>query len=61
MDIYPIIMKRFDNFDWEPKDEGYDSYKDECEDFIASFSDFAASESEEDLLPSFDEYIKHHS
>lgn len=60
MDIYPVIKKRFDNFDWEPEVEGYDSYKDECEDFIAAFIDFTASENE-DLLPSFDEYVKNHN
>jgi len=60
-DIYDIVMKRFDNFDWEPAD-GYDSYKAECEDFIASFIDFAACETaEEDLFPSFDDYVRHHN
>lgn len=61
MDIYPVIKNRFDNFNWEAEDEGYDSYKDECEDFITSFIDFAATECEEDLLPSFDEYVKNHN
>ena len=40
--IYDIIMKRFDNFDWDPADD-YESYKSGCADFIASFNDFAAS------------------
>lgn len=59
-DIYDIIMKRFDNFDWDPADD-YDSYKAECEDFITSFIDFAANENEGDLFPSFDDYVKHHN
>ena len=59
--IYDVIMKRFENFDWEPADDGYDSYKAECEDFIASFIDFAANENEEDLFPSFDNFVKHHN
>ena len=57
--IYDVIMKRFDNFDWEPADD-YESYKLECEDFIASFNDFAAIENE-NLLPTFNDYIKHHN
>ena len=59
-DIYGVIMKRFANFDWDPADEGYDSHKAECADFIGSFSDFAACENK-NLLPSFDEYIKSHN
>ena len=58
-DIYSVIMRRFKDFDWDPADD-YESYKAECEDFITSFIDFAASENEEDLFPSFDEYVKHH-
>ena len=56
--IYDTIMKRFDNFDWDPSDD-YESYKSGCADFIANFNDFAASKNE-DLLPSFNDYIKHH-
>ena len=56
--IYDVIMKRFGNFDWEPAEDGYDSYNAECEDFIASFNDFAASENE-NLFPSFDDYVQH--
>lgn len=56
--IYDVIMKRFSNFDWEPADD-YDSLKAECEDFIASFIDFAASENE-NLFPSFDDYVQKH-
>ena len=54
--IYDVIMKRFNNFDWEPADD-YESYKAECEDFIVSFNDFAASENE-NLFPSYDDYVK---
>lgn len=58
-DIYSVIMQRFDNFDWEPTEDSYESYKDECEDFIASFIDFAARENE-DLFPTFNDCVKQH-
>lgn len=54
--IYDIIMKRFDNFDWDPADD-YESYKSGCADFIANFNDFAASENK-NLFPSYDDYVK---
>lgn len=58
-EIYDVIVRRFKDFDWDPADD-YDSYKDECEDFIANFIDFAACENE-NLFPSFDEYVKQHN
>lgn len=59
-DIYSVIMRRFDNFDWEPAEDGYESYKAECEDFIACFIDFAARENE-DLFPTFNDYVMQHN
>ena len=58
-EIYDVIVRRFKDFNWDRADD-YDSYKDECEDFIASFTDFAACENE-NLFPSFDDYVKHHN
>ena len=58
-DIYSVIMRRFDNFDWEPAEDGYESYEEECRDFISNFIDFAAKENK-DLFPSFNDYVMQH-
>ena len=55
-EIYDVIVHRFKDFNSEPNEKGYETYKDECEDFIVSFIDFSASDNE-NLLPSFDDYV----